>query len=139
MPRLATETIGTGDQSWLASTHAIWQARSVAPDPEKFSTDAFEDGYVPSGTLLAVVDGKAVPFDPEGEDGSELFFGMLFTDQKLPAEGSWPVLWHCAVKSAALPAAAKAAAELLAGASNPAGQVTFVDLAMTTPAIEGSS
>ena len=54
MPRLAEETIGTGDQSWLGSAHAIWECRTVAPDPDLFTLAAYPDG-VPSGTPIGIV------------------------------------------------------------------------------------
>jgi hypothetical protein len=54
MPRLGSETYGTGDQSWLGSTHGVYNSRTVAPDPDLFSLAAYPDG-VPSGTPLGEV------------------------------------------------------------------------------------
>lgn len=54
MPRLAEETYGTGDQSWLGSSHGIWNCRTVAPDPALFSLANYPNG-VPSGTPIGVV------------------------------------------------------------------------------------
>lgn len=69
MPRLAEETIGTGDQSWLGSTHGIWECRTVAPDPALFTEAAYPDG-VPSGTPIGLVTatGLAGPYTGDSTD-----------------------------------------------------------------------
>lgn len=54
MPRLESETYGTGDQSWLGSTHGIYNCRTVTPDPDLFSLAAYPDG-IPAGTPLGEV------------------------------------------------------------------------------------
>ena len=54
MPRLVTETFGTGDQSWLGSTHALYSARTVTPDPTLFSLANYPTG-IPSGTPLGLI------------------------------------------------------------------------------------
>jgi hypothetical protein len=70
MPRLATETIGAGDQSWLGSTHGIYNCRSVAPDSTLFSLAAYPSGVVPSGTPIGIVTatGKAGPYTGDSTD-----------------------------------------------------------------------
>ena len=69
MPRLAETTIGTGDQSWLGSAHAIWECRTVAPDPDLFTAAAYPDG-VPSGTPIGIVtaSGLAGPYTGDSTD-----------------------------------------------------------------------
>lgn len=69
MPRLATETYGTGDQSWLGSAHGIWNCRSVAPDPDLFTLAAYPNG-VPSGTPIGIVTatGLAGPYTGDSTD-----------------------------------------------------------------------
>ncbi len=54
MPRLKSETYGAGDQSWLGSTHGIYNCRTVAPDPALFPVATYPDS-VPSGTPLGEV------------------------------------------------------------------------------------
>lgn len=54
MPRYSSETITTGDQSWLGSTHGLYNARSVAPDPAMFTSTSYPTG-VPSGTPLGKI------------------------------------------------------------------------------------
>jgi hypothetical protein len=69
MPRLASETYGTGDQSWLGSTHGLYNSRSVAPDPALFTAAAYPDG-VPSGTPLGEVTATGL-FGPYTGDSSD--------------------------------------------------------------------
>lgn len=115
MPRLREETIGTGDQSWLGSTHGIYDCRTVAPSSAEFTIANYSTGTVPSGTPIAIVADLAVPYDEDGNDGSEVLAGFLFTDQPVatgaPAEGGWPLLDHGRVKLDRLPVAVGADAE----------------------------
>jgi hypothetical protein len=69
MPRLASETIGTGDQSWLGSTHALRNAQTVTPDPALFTLAAYPNG-IPSGTPLGTVtaSGKVGPYTGDSTD-----------------------------------------------------------------------
>lgn len=116
MPRFRSETITTGDQSWLGSTHALYNARSVAPSLTAFPLSTYTTGTVPSGTPLALVAGKAVPYDSGAVTGAEDLVGFLVTDQ--PAgpngNGSWPLLDHGRIRVDRLPVsfAAPAAAGL---------------------------
>lgn len=109
MPRLREETIGAGDQSWLGSTHGIYDCRTVAPSSTEFTISAYPTGTVPSGTPIAVVADLAVPYDDSASDGSEVLAGFLYTDQPVsaaaPAEGGWPLLDHGRVKVDRLPVA----------------------------------
>lgn len=127
MPRLTEESYGTGDQSWIASTHAIYNCRSVAPDPTEFTAVAYPNG-VPSGTPLSIVDDLAVPFD-----GTETLVGFLYTDQPAPGDGGWPLFWHGAVRVDRLPAAVIADIDTAAAVGNPYGQITFVDRPSVAP------
>lgn len=69
MPRLASETLGAGDQSWLGSTHALHNARTVTPDASLFSIAAYPNG-VPSGTPLGLItaSGKVGPYSGDSTD-----------------------------------------------------------------------
>lgn len=69
MPRLATETIGAGDQSWLGSTHGIYNTRTVAPDSALFTLAAYPTG-VPSGTPIGIITttGLAGPYTGDSTD-----------------------------------------------------------------------
>ncbi len=69
MPRLTTETYGTVDQSWLGSTHGIYNTRTVAPDPSLFTAAVYPKG-VPSGTPLGLVTAtdRIGPYTGDGTD-----------------------------------------------------------------------
>lgn len=106
MPRLRTETNHPGDQSWLGSTHGIWNSRTETLDLSAFTAGThYPDGYIKSGQPLALVDGLAVPYNSAGEDGSEVLAGFLFTDQTVVTSEDIPapVLDHGRVKVANLP------------------------------------
>lgn len=69
MPRLVSETVGTGDQSWLGSVHALHNARTVTPDASLFSLANYPNG-IPAGTPLGVVtsSGKVGPYTGDSTD-----------------------------------------------------------------------
>jgi hypothetical protein len=69
MPNLQTEQLGTGDQSWLGSTHGMYNCRTVAPDTSLFTTTAYPDG-VPSGTPLGEVTATGL-FGPYTGDSTD--------------------------------------------------------------------
>lgn len=55
MPRLTRETIGTGDQSWIGSTHSIYHCRTVPLDEALFEAINHPDGYLLAGIPLGMV------------------------------------------------------------------------------------
>lgn len=56
MPKLRTETIGTGDMSWLDSAHGLPNARTVTIDISAFTAGTnYPNGYIPAGTPVALV------------------------------------------------------------------------------------
>lgn len=108
MPRLKTETIGTGDQSWLASTHGLRNARNELLDISTFTAGThYPNGYIPSGTPLAKVGGMAVPYtSAEGTTtGAGVLIGHLLTDQPVVGTNDFavPVLDHGRVNTAKVP------------------------------------
>ena len=81
MPRLKTETLGTGDQSWLGSAHGIRECRTELLDISTFTAGThYPNGYIPSGTVIAKVTATGLygPYDPDGADGRETASGILF-------------------------------------------------------------
>ncbi len=70
MPRLTTETFGTGDQSWLGSPHALHDAVTYAPDNDLFPAADYPGNVVPSGTPLGVVTvgGRVGPYTGDSTD-----------------------------------------------------------------------
>ena len=120
MPNYTTELIGPGDQSWLGSTHAIWNGQTAAPDTTRFSRATYPTG-VPSGTPVAKLANRLVPYAPGATDSSNVLVGFLFTDQKAGGEGGWPVIDHGRIRVSNLPVAFTVPA-----AANVSGQFVFV-------------
>lgn len=123
MPRLKTESVGTGDQSWLASTHGIYECRTETVDVSAFTAAThFPDGHLPSGTPVAKVAGLLVPYDKTEATTTNagVLAGHIFTDQTVGADDfAVPLLDHGRVKAAKVPHefAAPAAALKRAAAS----------------------
>lgn len=110
MPKLATTSYGTGDMTWLDSTHGIRNARTEIIDISAFTAGThYPNGYIPSGTPLAKVGGLMVPYtSAEGTTtGAGIFWGHLLTDQPIPsgstADFGAPVLQHGRVVVAKVP------------------------------------
>lgn len=108
MPRLRSETFGTGDQSWLGSMHAVVNARTETVDISTFTANThYPNGYLPSGTPVAKVGGVLVPYDKtEGTTtGAGVLAGFIVTDQAVVGTGDFaaPVLDHGRVKAAKVP------------------------------------
>lgn len=80
MPKLRTENISQGDQSWLGSTEGIAQARTEVLETSAFGSGSFPNGYVPSGYPLAKVNSLLVPYNSAATDGSEHLTGHLLFD-----------------------------------------------------------
>lgn len=108
MPKLVEEVFGTGDQSWLASTHGIANCRTETVDISAFTKAThYPDGYLRSGQPVAKVGGVLVPYDATEAtvDGAGILAGHLFTDQPVTgvADFAAPVLDHGRVKTARVP------------------------------------
>lgn len=104
MPNIVTETIGGGDQSWLASDHGIVNCRTSSLTLSTFTKAThYPNGYLPAGLAVnAAAEGDVKPWT--GATGEKL--GFLFRDvavvgtpTKIPA----PVLRHGLVKTTRLP------------------------------------
>lgn len=108
MPRLKTETVGTGDQSWLGSSHGIHECRTEILDVSAFTAGThYPNGYIPSGTPVAKVAGLLVPYTSAEATttGAGVLAGFLFTDQKVEGTNDFgvPLLDHGRVRSAKVP------------------------------------
>jgi len=110
MPNLRTETFGPGDQSWLGSTHGIRNARTGVIDISTFTKAThFPDGYLPSGTPVALVGGVYVPYDKTvgTTTGAGILAGHILTDQRVVSDTvdfAAPILDHGRVKVAKIAA-----------------------------------
>lgn len=108
MPRLRSETIGAGDQSWLGSAHGIHNARTETIDISAFTANThYPNGYIPSGTPVAIVSGLAVPYDVTvgTTTGAGILAGFVLTDQPVVGTTDFgaPVLDHGRVNTAKVP------------------------------------
>lgn len=108
MPRLKTETLGSGDNSWLGSTHGINDARTELLDISTFTAGThYPDGVIKSGTPVAKVGGVLVPYDDtQGTTtNAGVLAGVVLFDQKVNGTDDFavPVLDHGRVRVAKLP------------------------------------
>lgn len=108
MPRLVSETIGTGDQSWLGSHHGIRDCRTELLDISTFTANThYPNGYIPSGLPVAKVGGVLVPYDAtEGTTtNAGILAGFVFTDQRVVGTDDFavPLLDHGRIVSAKVP------------------------------------
>lgn len=119
MPRIRSEVVGTADQSWLGTTHGIYNCITATIDPAGFKKDThYPKGYLPSGLPVNFADlGAVKPYT--GAAGEKL--GFLYTDQPMDgvAKIAVPVLTHGTVKKAKLPV-------VLATTSEPQQTAAFV-------------
>lgn len=93
MPRLKSETFGSGDQSWLGSSHGLRNARTVTIDVSAFTANThYPNGFIPSGTPVAIVSNLAVPYDgTEGTTtGAGILAGHILTDQPVVGTEDFP-------------------------------------------------
>lgn len=107
MPRLKIETFGTGDMSWLGSSHGINECRTELLDVSTFTV---VNGCIPSGTPVAKVGGVLVPYDDTAgtTTGAGVLAGFILTDQKVTvaatdSDFAVPVLDHGRVVVSKLP------------------------------------
>jgi hypothetical protein len=108
MPRLKSETFGTGDMSWLDSGHGLRNARTELLDISAFTAGThYPDGYIKSGTPVAKSSGMLVPYtSAEGTTtGAGVLWGHVLTDQPVVGTNDFavPVLKHGRVVTAKVP------------------------------------
>lgn len=108
MPKIRTESLGAGDQSWLGSAHGIADCRTETIDVSAFTAGThYPDGYIPSGTPVAKVGGVLVPYDATEATVTDagILAGHIFTDQAVVGSGDIPapLLDHGRVKAALVP------------------------------------
>ncbi|MDB5716443.1 MAG: hypothetical protein JWO15_3840 [Sphingomonadales bacterium] len=131
MPRLKSETIGAGDQSWLGSSHGIRNCRTGTIDISTFTANThYPNGYIPSGTPVALVSGLYVPYtSAEGTTtGAGVLAGFLFTDQPVVGTVDFgaPILDHGRVKAAKVPTGTDAFTAPVAAAKRASTTVVYI-------------
>lgn len=108
MPRIVSETVGSGDQTWLGSAHGINDARTELLDISAFTAGThYPNGHIKSGTPVAKVGGVLVPYDDtQGTTtNAGVLAGFVLFDQKVTGSNDFavPVLDHGRVKASKLP------------------------------------
>lgn len=131
MPRLKSENVGTGDQSWLGSSHGINECRTEMLDVSAFTQAThYPNGYIPSGTPVAKVGGLLVPYDSTEATTTNagVLAGHLFTDQAVVGSGDFavPLLDHGRVKEAKVPQGANAFTAPVAAAKGAAVTIVYI-------------
>jgi hypothetical protein len=133
MPRLKTETIGSGDQSWLGSSHGIAECRTELLDVSTFTAGThYPNGFIPSGTPLAKVGGVLVPYDSleATTTNAGVLAGFLFTDQRVTAstdpDFAVALLDHGRVKSAKVPSGVQAFTVPVAAAKRASTTIVYI-------------
>lgn len=75
-------------RSWyLGSADMPGFVQSITLDVSAFNAAHYPNGYIPSGTILAVLaaGGKAVPYLDAGSGGAGVARGILFSSVKIPS------------------------------------------------------
>ena len=131
MPRMSTQTFGTGDQSWLGSAHNIRNARTEQVNLSAFTAGThYPNGYIPSGTPVAKVAGLLVPYDSAEATttGAGVLAGHILTDQPVVGSGNFavPLIDHGRVKSAKVPTGLNAFVVPVAAAKRAAMTIVYI-------------
>lgn len=108
MPRIITESFGSGNTDWLGSAHGINGARTEMLDVSEFTKAThYPDGYIPSGTAVGKVGGKLVPYAvaEATTTGAGVLAGHVLFDQKVVGAEDFavPLLDHGRVKASKVP------------------------------------
>jgi hypothetical protein len=109
MPKLRQETYGSGDMSWLDSSHGLRNARTEILDISAFTKAThYPNGFIPSGTPVALVGGLLVPYDVTvgTTTGAGVLEGHILTDQPVVDDKDFgvPLFDHGRVKVAKIAA-----------------------------------
>jgi hypothetical protein len=122
-----TETLGSGNQTWLGSAHGTSSGRTITLDKSTFTSGThYPNGYLPSGTPISRITatGKYGIYDNATVGGQDVLSGFLLTDVPVPSEDIDPqgVLFeHGVVIEALLPVALADAS----GKTDVAGRIIF--------------
>lgn len=131
MPRLRTESLNSGDLSWLGSAHGIRNCRTQTVNLAAFTAGThYPNGFIPSGTPVALVAGLLVPYDSLEATtvGAGVLAGHLFSDQRVVGTGNFPapVLDHGRVRSARVPQGVQAFAVPVAAAKRASMTIVYI-------------
>ena len=76
MPITQTKHYGSGDNTWLASDHGLFNAKTFTLDAAAFKAIQTANGKVPSGYPVGITADKVTPWTGTGE-----WLGHLLFDQ----------------------------------------------------------
>lgn len=101
--RLSNESFGTGDRSWLASSHGVYNGRTSTAKVSDFTAaDAYPNGYFPAGLPVNAADEAALkPYT--GAAGEVLGFVLDDRSVKDSAYVQLPILRHGSIRVHHLP------------------------------------
>ena len=99
MPKLRSESFGSGDLTWLASDHGMFNCRTLTLDAATFAEIQSTYGKVPSGSPVVVADGKVSPYTGSGDFAGHI----LFDADAAHGDDSVEVLWTGAVVTERVP------------------------------------
>lgn len=94
MPRIRTESFGSGNLAWLGSAHALGNARTETVNVSAFTAGThYPNGYLPSGLPVAEVAGLLVPYDATEATvtGAGILAGHILFDQVVVGAANFPV------------------------------------------------
>jgi len=103
MPKLREESTGGGDLTWLGSLHGTGEARTVTVLRSSLTAGThYPEGVLRAGQPLAIVAGKAVPYNAAGTDGSQILAGFLLRAEKVVGDKNFavPLLDHGRIRLA---------------------------------------
>lgn len=102
--RLTSESVGSGDFSWMASNHGSDNCRTSTVVVSNFTKGThYPNGYIPSGTPVDVTDEKNIK---PWADAAGKKLGFIFGDHKVAdgdAKFAVPVFRHGMVRTSRVP------------------------------------
>lgn len=130
-----TESFSVGSHSWLGSKHGVDEGLGCTLDLDEFTLAThYPDGFIPSGTVLAIVTSSGLygPYD-DGDvpAGVGVAVGHLLNDIYIDSNSSatnlaGAFLNHCRVVEANLPDFSGGAGEIDANGKGDLPLVTYI-------------
>lgn len=99
----------SSDKSWIATRMGLEDMRSITLDISTFDAEHIQNGYLPSGIVLAKITATGLygPYDDTAVDGRATAAGHLFEEVKVTAltdaDCGAALFWTGVVNTAKLP------------------------------------
>lgn len=128
-----SETLSSGDQSWLASAHGTNAGRTITLDKSAFTANThYPDGFFKSGLALTRITatGKYGPYTNAGAGTGDVLAGFLLDSPSVPADDVDPqgvLLDHGIILESRLPTPWKQTNDAVEtdGKADVAGRIIF--------------